>query len=425
MKGNQWVGVPLDKAQAWRLAFFAPAVGPLVAGSCPVCGAEGLRVYYDEGRPDRRVIEGVRYVAKGALWQWCTACRSFEHSQALIPETWQRPPLVLDPRRVAAIPGELDRAITALADPPPDRRERMAGGLEGLLIGDAVGVPYEFNPPARLPPIMQIDLVPPRDFRRSHEGVPPGTWSDDGAQALCLLASLLHCGQRDIGDFARRLVNWADYGYLAVDGIVFDIGIQTSQALGALRAGMPPERAGPAGERNNGNGSLMRVLPLALWHRGDDRALVDDATRQSLPTHGHARSLAVCAMACLWARAELAAEPDAWNAAATRLRELTPATGLPVDEVERVLDVENASKISGSGYVVDTLWSARHAVETTATFADAVRAAIALGDDTDTTAAVAGGIAGIRHGRRGILAPWREALRGRDLLDPLMARLLG
>lgn len=303
------------------------------------------------------------------------------------------------------------------------RTDRLAGGLLGLLIGDAVGVPYEFNPPERLPPIAHIDLVPPPGFVRSHPRVPPGTWSDDGAQALCLLASLQHAGRLDLDDFSRRLVNWRDAGYMAVDYDVFDVGIQTSRAIANLRNGVPSHLAGPNGERDNGNGSLMRVLPLALWHRGDDRELVELAARQSLPTHGHARSQAACAFACLWARAELDGAADAWSVAATGLREHAPAIGLPVAEIDIVLDVQNAANVAGSGYVVDTQWSARHALAAGATFAAVVRAAIALGNDTDTTAAVAGGIAGIRYGASGIPTAWREALRGRELVEPLLARL--
>lgn len=65
--------------------------------------------------------------------------------------------------------------------------DKILGGLYGLLIGDAVGVPYEFHAPERLPPFEQIDMVPPAGFVRSHQGIAAGTWSDDGAQALCLL----------------------------------------------------------------------------------------------------------------------------------------------------------------------------------------------------------------------------------------------
>src|SRR5689334_5389738 len=107
----------------------------------------------------------------------------------------------------------------------PTLRERLEGGLFGLLIGDALGVPYEFHPPHTLPPLAEIEMVPPAQFDRAHASVPPGTWSDDGAQALALLASLLDRGALDVQDLGARLVAWYQTGYLAVDGRVFDIGI--------------------------------------------------------------------------------------------------------------------------------------------------------------------------------------------------------
>src|SRR4051812_10969833 len=125
------------------------------------------------------------------------------------------------------------------------RRDRLAGGLFGLLVGDALGVPYEFSPPEKIPGAHLIEMVPPNDFRRAHRGVPAGTWSDDGAQALCLLASLLDQGRLDVADFSRRLVAWYEDGYMAVDGRVFDVGVQTSGALRALMGGAAPLEAGP------------------------------------------------------------------------------------------------------------------------------------------------------------------------------------
>lgn len=303
-------------------------------------------------------------------------------------------------------------------------KDRLAGGLLGLLIGDALGVPYEFHAADDLPPRSAIDFDPPVGFSRSHDGVPPGTWSDDGAQALCLLASLIGCDGLDLTNFAGRLINWAAWGYMAVDGHVFDIGMQTQRALHALRAGASPERAGPAGEMDNGNGALMRVLPLALWHNGDDPSLIVTAARQCLPTHGHPRSAVACAMLCLWARAELCSAPLGWELAAARLRDLGPTVGLPAEEIDLVLDPIHQQRVAGTGYVVDTLWSARHALDQAGDYAEVVRGAIALGNDTDTTAAVAGGMAGIRFGLSGIPEVWCERLRGKDILADLQQALL-
>jgi ADP-ribosylglycohydrolase len=301
--------------------------------------------------------------------------------------------------------------------------DRLAGGLVGMLVGDALGVPYEFHRAEALPPAEQIEMRPPDGFSRSHRGVPPGTYSDDGAQALCLLASLLDRGHLDPEDLGRRVLNWYEHGYLAVDGEVFDVGVQTGVALRALAAGRPALEAGPREERANGNGSLMRVLPLALWHRGDDAELARDADLQSRVTHGHARSRVCCMLYCLWARRVLAGEADPWASAVAALRAL-PLAGDETEALEFHVRPDEASPEGrGSGYVVDSLRSARMCCAE-GSFEAAVRRAIALGDDTDTTACLTGGIVGLRDGLGAIPARWREALRGRELWEPLLGRLL-
>ena len=297
------------------------------------------------------------------------------------------------------------------------------GGLWGLLIGDAVGVPYEFHPPTSLPPSPQIDLHPPHDFPRAHPLVPPGTWSDDGAQALVLLDTLVTHGEVDLAHFGNGLRRWLDEGHFAVGRSVFDVGIQTQTAIRRLRARMPPDQTGPSGERDNGNGALMRVFPLLMVPWSSSAALIDAAIAQSRPTHGHARSFVACAFYCLWVEAIARhGVNDAWSAAEDALRMHAPATGLPADEVDLVLHPEWRARAGGTGYVVDTLWSARIALEETTDFAGCIRRAIAFGHDTDTTAAVAGAAAGVLYGKDGIPADWREALRGRELLDPLLGR---
>jgi ADP-ribosyl-[dinitrogen reductase] hydrolase len=305
----------------------------------------------------------------------------------------------------------------------PMRAERIAGGLIGLLIGDALGVPYEFHTPDEIPPLEQIEFDPPPGFDCAHAGTPPATWSDDGVQALCLLDSLLTCHTFDAEDFGRRLLRWYDEGYLAVDGRVFDIGIQTGRALQALRRGVPALDAGSTEESALGNGSLMRVLPLALWHSGTDAELVADAQAQSRVTHGHPRAQVCCALYCLWARRTLQGADDAWEQAVATLRAIYPAPSTERTELEWSIHPDAPPQGNGGGYVVDCLRSARM-VMTSGNYEAVVKAAIALGNDTDTTACVAGGIAGIRDGITAIPSRWQTALRGRDLYEPLLGKLI-
>lgn len=302
---------------------------------------------------------------------------------------------------------------------------KIAGGFWGLLVGDAAGVPYEFKAPHQLPPRAQLGPTPPAGFHRSWEAVPVGTWSDDGAHALCLTASLLACGRLDVDDLAARLLRWQQEGYAAVGGVVFDIGAQTSRALANLRQGVPATEAGPSGERDNGNGSLMRSLPLALWHRGTDAELLADAELQSRVTHGHRRARVACAIYCLWARRLLQGHHTAWDDA------VATAEAIWADDAEALHELRvhllDGPAPRGSGYVADSLRSARHAFHA-GPYADVIRAAIALGEDTDTTACIAGGVAGIRDGIEAIPEDWLMLMRGRafanELLDGLLARPL-
>lgn len=298
----------------------------------------------------------------------------------------------------------------------------LRGAMLGLLIGDALGVPYEFHDADELPPANAIEFDPPVGFDRSHKRVPPGTWSDDGAQALCLLASLLERGRFDADDFADRLLRWYDKGYMAVDGDVFDVGITTGTAINAFRNGKPALHAGPAAQNANGNGSLMRVLPLALWHRGGDDALIADAHAQSRVTHGHPRSQVCCALYCLWARYVSTGVADPWTAAVASLRTNYAANDAFREELEFSVRPDEEPGGRGSGYVVDCLRSARWAVAQGG-YEQAVRSAVSLGDDTDTTACVAGGIAGLRDGVDAIPIRWRSALRGMSLAEPFLERL--
>lgn len=300
-----------------------------------------------------------------------------------------------------------------------NQQNKIAGGFWGLLVGDALGVPYEFHQASEIPPFEHIEMTPPENFERAHESILPGTWSDDGAQALCLLASLLHCNRLDLADFANRLTDWHDLGYMAVDQRVYDVGITTSHAIQKLRLGTPPHLAGPTDAHSNGNGALMRVLPLALWHQGSDKALVQDARLQSCVTHGHLRSQLCCALYALVARYILQNENAPWAKAVKTIRLLHHNDSEATEELESHIRPDDPIPPEGSGYVVDSLRAANTALQSP-DYEHAVKNAIALGKDTDTTACIAGGLIGLRDGVQGIPGRWLTRLRGRELaLKPL------
>ncbi|MDM1248458.1 ADP-ribosylglycohydrolase family protein [Acinetobacter sp. R933-2] len=303
------------------------------------------------------------------------------------------------------------------------KQNQIKGAIYGLLIGDAVGVPYEFNLPEQLPSYDQIDMISPSNFQKTYPNIPFGTWSDDGAQALCLLDSLLYKNKLDPEDFMNRMCNWYQHGYMAVDFQVFDVGIQTRSTIQLYLNGVPLANVAKNDEQANGNGSLMRVLPLAIWHTGTDAQLIQDAYAQSHVTHAHLRAKVCCALYCLWARSILNGLniENAWHDAVAKLRNYFQDKPEDLAQLEFYIRPDKLEKGTGSGYVVDCLKSARYALQQP-TYQDVVKTAIALGHDTDTTACVAGGIAGLYYGFDAIPQAWVEQLRGKEMVELLLAR---
>lgn len=303
--------------------------------------------------------------------------------------------------------------------------ERLEGAVFGHLCGDALGVPYEFS---------HADAIGEVEWRgHGTYDQPPGTWSDDGALMLALLDSLLDRGF-DTADQARRALAWRDKGAYAPGGLVFDIGNATAAALHALRSGVPAEEAGAVEAK--GNGSLMRVLPVALVCRNDDdESLVRKAVRASRVTHGSAEAQIACALYVLIVRRLLAGMEDRGRALAESVagaRAGLQRVGLPGSreaaaphEAVAALDAFLAwSGRAGSGRVVDSFWSAWDAFAAARDYPQAVTAAVALGRDTDTTAAIAGGLAGAWFGVHAIPAAWRRGLRDRHIAQELADRLV-
>jgi ADP-ribosylglycohydrolase len=290
--------------------------------------------------------------------------------------------------------------------------DRLKGAVWGHLVGDAVGVPYEFRPG----PILDV-----RWGQAGTHGQPPGTWSDDGGLMLALLDSLMTTGF-DLEDQGRRAVAWMD-GPDYKPRPLFDIGVGTSQALARVRSGVPAASAGGRDESDNGNGSLMRILPIALVGVGlPPSDVVLQACLASGVTHGHPRSLAVCAVYCLLVGAILDGEADREAALA---RAFAAADSFldtdPRRELGLMRDFEGRS---GSGYVVDCFFSAWDAFRAASSYRECVERAVGFGQDTDTTAAVAGGLAGAYWGVDGIPMRWLLGMRGGEIVKPLIVKLL-
>ena len=298
-------------------------------------------------------------------------------------------------------------------------KELLRGAIYGHLVGDAIGVPYEFR--------QHVESVELRGHGTHNQ--PPGTWSDDGALMLALLDSLVSVGF-DPEDQGRRALAWADAGAYTPDGDgAFDIGGATAGALGRLRAGTPAIDAGGTDDRDQGNGSLMRILPIALVGPPDDDAeLVERAHLAGRVTHGHPNCQVTCALYVLVARALIehpGGDPEAALALATdRLLAVYGREPEFTSVLRGLLAHRSSVKKPGGGWVLDSFWSAWEAFASSGSYRETIERAVGYGNDTDTTAAIAGGLAGMRWGldeaSGGIPAEWLEALRGKAIVEAVL-----
>jgi ADP-ribosyl-[dinitrogen reductase] hydrolase len=274
--------------------------------------------------------------------------------------------------------------------------DRAVGAMLGLAIGDALGTTLEFAARDSKPRI--TDIVGGGPFR-----LKPGEWTDDTAMALALMDSLLAKPQLDESDLMIRFVRWQASGDYSCTGRCFDIGITTSQALARFKQTGEPI-AGATDPRTAGNGSLMRLAPVAVRHWQNRQILVDVAARQSRTTHAATEAVDACkAYATLLADA---------IAGVSRNVVLQARNGVWPDAVGAVLQGSWRGKarneVRSSGYVVHSLEAALWCVGRTGNFADAVILAANLGDDADTTAAITGQLAGALYGASAIPRKWLE-----------------
>jgi ADP-ribosylglycohydrolase len=288
-------------------------------------------------------------------------------------------------------------------------KESMKGSLWGAVVGNALGVPVEFKSREFL------RLYPVTDMLGygTHEQ-PPGTWSEDSSLLICTVASLIQ--GFDPQDIGRRFVRWMTKGYWTPHGEAFDLGhIDIREALERIAEGVPAEMAGNDHENNNSNGSLMRILPVALaYHDRPIEKMLHYVHRASAITHAHPQSLMACGIYSLMVVALLrgmtprAAYQLTIEKAVAEYR--MPPYNREIIHFQRILSGEiptlPETEIETRGYVVFTLEAALWCLLNCNTYREVVLKAVSLGDDTDTTACVAGGLAGICYGFKAVPPEW-------------------
>ncbi|MEA0734586.1 ADP-ribosylglycohydrolase family protein [Xanthomonas campestris pv. campestris] len=292
---------------------------------------------------------------------------------------------------------------------------RFRGCLLGLAVGDALGTTLEFCAPGSFTPITDMHGGGPFALRA-------GQWTDDTSMALCLAHSLLYRQGFDAADQMNRYCNWYQHGSLSSTGTCFDIGGTVRQALERYLDG-GPAFSGSDDPRSAGNGSLMRLAPVAMFYAQRPEQLGERAADSSRTTHAAPEALDACRLFAFQLRAALlgSGRDEVLQPAALPSQSLvTPAIGALLVRVHASVA---RAQIRGTGYVVDALSAALWCFATTDTFADAVLRAANLGDDADTTAAICGQLAGAFYGIDGIPAAWRERVQDAAEILALADRL--
>lgn len=301
--------------------------------------------------------------------------------------------------------------------------------LLGLSVADAIGVPVEFQTRAELDKNPVTDI---RGYGTYHQ--PPGYFSDDSSLAFGLAESLA-TGRFDLEDQAKRLINYKASGYWTPNNNMFDIGMTTSRSienLGVLlskgREAELPNLHQQATERDNGNGALMRIFPLYAYLR--DRPVAEwfaPIWQHSALTHGHIRSACCCFLYLRFCNHLIEKEPKekALELARRELLDFLMVANLPIEELDALATLIQAdfstlarTQVQGNGYVVQCLEAALWSIFNADNYRDTVLQAVNLGEDTDTTACVAGAPAALLYGVAGIPENWLAALvRREDIID--------
>ena len=296
----------------------------------------------------------------------------------------------------------------------------------GVAIGDALGVPYEFKTRLQMKQKPATEMVGFGTYNQQ-----PGTFSDDASLTFCFAETLTH--SFDLQKIAINFLKWYDQGYWTAHGDVFDIGIQTQKAFFNIENGVAPELCGGIDERSNGNGSLMRILPLVFYNfkKTKEERFVNTELVSAI-THRHIRSVIACFYYLEFANYLIYSidKFEIYNLLQKEIPDFLRLKGVEESEINkynRIFDKAiytfDEDAIQSSGYVVASLEASIWCLLTTNTYQEAVLKAVNLGGDTDTIAAITGGLAALLYGYETIPEKWLNTIAKKDEIIDLGERL--
>jgi len=301
-----------------------------------------------------------------------------------------------------------------------DKIKIIKGVIFGHAVADALGVPVEFysRQALKLNPVINM-----REYGTYNQ--PRGTWSDDTTMTLCALESITENKSVHLDDIMKRFSWWLEKGYMTPYGELFDIGYTTRKAINEYLYG-DKYPYGCSDEKSNGNGSLMRIIPVTLFHhfkKQNPIKRIEDVQNVSMLTHAHERSIVACGIYD-FVLEELLNSPtreaikiglDKAHGCYKCTKEINAYSRLFKKSFEMLEECE----IKSSGYVVDSLEAAIWCILNSKSYEECVLKAINLGEDTDTVGAIAGGLAGALYGYDAIPQEWISCLVKKEMIEKL------
>ena len=305
-------------------------------------------------------------------------------------------------------------------------------GIMGVVVGDALGCPVQFESREE---VARHPVTGMRGYGTFN--LPEGSWTDDSSLTIALLESIRRVGEIDLDDIMGNFMKWLYDGEFTPYGESYDIGRGTMQAINRYKKNRKAKKCGGDEEWNNGNGSLMRIMPACLYcsvmessGMYSDRDAIDVIHSVGGLTHAHIRSNIACGLYFFMAKYILFREGSLQERIQEGLTqgfafyESYLADKENLHYYDRLKDLEAfkslpADKIKSTGYVVDALEAAVWSLITTDSFDQALLKAVNLGDDTDTVGSIAGGLAGLYYGYDSIPEDWLSAIKRREWIEEM------
>lgn len=308
-------------------------------------------------------------------------------------------------------------------------------GIMGVIVGDALGLPVQFKRREAMVEEPLNDMIGYGTFN-----MPPGTWSDDSSLTLATLTSLKKCGEVNCEDIMDRFVDWLENGAYTPFGFSFDEGLTCIRAIHKFKETRDVENCGVTGEYANGNGALMRIMPVCLWAYKKEmegewsvEEAIESVHKVSALTHNHLRSQMACGIYYFMVKNILNNEESLLDRLQKGIDEAISFYDIDMENLIQLsfycrlqhlskFQEDSINYVSSSGYVVDSIEAAVWCLINTESMEECLLKAVNLGEDTDTVAAIAGGLAGLYYGSASIPKEWVGKIQKREWIEELCGK---